>query len=89
MLTIRHASITAPQTVPHSVMEDAEFEGYTIPKDSLVVFVLFTMLMDKEKWGDPENFRPERFLSETGNFVQDAEYVAPFGLGKTLKFLLI
>ncbi|XP_060551807.1 cytochrome P450 2B1-like [Ruditapes philippinarum] len=77
---LRYSTI-APQTVPHSVIEDTEFEGYTIPKNSVVIFVLFTMLMDKDKWGDPDNFRPERFLSEKGEFVQDKEHFAPFSLG--------
>ncbi|XP_060588549.1 methyl farnesoate epoxidase-like, partial [Ruditapes philippinarum] len=76
---LRYSTI-APQTVPHSVIEDTEFEGYTIPKNSVVIFVIFTMLMDKDKWGDPDNFRPERFLSEKGEYVQDKEHFAPFGL---------
>jgi cytochrome P450 len=42
------------------------------------------MLMDKDKWGDPDNFRPERFLSEKGEFVQDKEHFAPFSLGEYL-----
>ncbi|XP_060580966.1 cytochrome P450 2C15-like, partial [Ruditapes philippinarum] len=77
---VRYSTI-APQTVPHSVIEDTEFEGYTIPKNSVVMFIIFTMLMDKDKWGDPDNFRPERFLSEKGEFVQDKEHFAPFSLG--------
>ncbi|XP_045191252.2 vitamin D 25-hydroxylase-like [Mercenaria mercenaria] len=77
---LRYCSI-APQSVPHTVMEDTEFEGYTIPKNSIVLFIIYTLLMDKEKWGDPENFRPERFLSETGQLAVDKAHFAPFSLG--------
>jgi cytochrome P450 len=38
-------------------------------------------LHDKEHWGDPGAFRPERFLDEHGNFVKD-EWMTPFGIGK-------
>lgn len=77
---LRYSTI-APQTVPHSVLEDTEFEGYIIPKNSVVIFVLYTLLMDKETWGDPDNFRPERFLSESGLLIEDKECFAPFSLG--------
>lgn len=39
--------------------------------------------MDKEHWGDPETFRPERFLDTKGNIIQD-DWLIPFGLGKLL-----
>lgn len=34
---------------------------------------------DPDLWGDPENFRPERFLNDDGKLVKD--YSLPFGLG--------
>jgi len=39
--------------------------------------------MDKTHWGDPENFRPERFISPEGKFVKDVHLML-FGSGKTL-----
>lgn len=41
---------------------------------------LYSVLMDKEHWGDPEVFRPERFLNENGAFVRDP-YSISFGHG--------
>lgn len=37
--------------------------------------------MDEEYWGDPNVFRPERFINEDGKFVMN-DRVINFGLGK-------
>jgi len=37
--------------------------------------------MDKDYWGDPETFRPERFINEKGEFVAN-KHVVHFGFGK-------
>jgi len=38
-------------------------------------------MWSKKTWGDPENFRPERFLDKNGQFRSN-ENVVYFGLGK-------
>lgn len=41
---------------------------------------------DKEYWGDPYVFRPERFLDAEGNLIPgSSDRVLTFGLGKTPK----
>jgi cytochrome P450 len=37
--------------------------------------------MDKDVWGDPEIFRPERFLDENMNII-NSEKILAFGAGK-------
>lgn len=46
--------------------------------------------MDKELWGDPENFRPERFI-EDGQLKVSLDKSLPFGAGivGAANFLLI
>jgi cytochrome P450 len=52
-------------------------------QDTTVISSIWCLLHDKEHWGDPEAFRPERFLDEYGNFVKD-EWMIPFGAGKRI-----
>ena len=42
---------------------------------------LYSLFQDKDHWGDPEVFRPERFLDPEGKLVKD-EWMIPFGAGK-------
>lgn len=37
--------------------------------------------MDKQHWGDPNEFRPERFINDKGEYIEDP-WLIPFGLGK-------
>ena len=37
----------------------------------------------KKIWGDPENFRPERFLDEHGNIIKREELI-PFSIGRRI-----
>jgi methyl farnesoate epoxidase / farnesoate epoxidase len=39
-----------------------------------------SVLMDSGHWGDPETFRPERFIDDDGNFKKD-EHLILFGTG--------
>ncbi|CAL8128972.1 unnamed protein product [Orchesella dallaii] len=69
--------------IPHQLLNDVEFEGYTLPKGLIILPNLFYVHHDPETWGDPENFRPERFINEKGSFVRH-ECMMPFGVGKRL-----
>jgi methyl farnesoate epoxidase / farnesoate epoxidase len=39
-----------------------------------------SVLMDTSHWGDPEVFRPERFIGSDGTFKKD-EHLILFGTG--------
>lgn len=73
----------APVAPPHRVTKDTTLNGYFIPKESMVVINLYSVFQDREHWGDPEVFRPERFLDSDGHFVKD-DWIIPFGVGKRM-----
>ncbi len=78
---MRSASVV-PLGLSHFATEDVEFHGFTIPKGTSLVSNLYSTHHDPEVWGDPENFRPERFLSKDGKTVVKHESLIPFSIGK-------
>jgi cytochrome P450 len=50
-------------------------------QNARIIINLYGLHMDKKYWGDPEVFRPERFLDSQGN-VKREEALIPFGIGK-------
>lgn len=70
-----------PITGPRRVLRETTLGGYTIPKNTTVLIHLRSVHMDKDHWGDPEIFRPERFLNENMEIV-NTEWLMPFGQGK-------
>ncbi|XP_069696212.1 methyl farnesoate epoxidase-like [Periplaneta americana] len=78
---LMRVSSTAPIAAPHRAERDTQLNGYFIPKDTSAVLSLYSLFQDKEHWGDPETFRPERFLDADGKFVRD-DWMIPFSQGK-------
>ncbi|KAJ9598796.1 hypothetical protein L9F63_026670, partial [Diploptera punctata] len=71
----------APFTPPHRTTKDTQINGYSIPKNTSIAICIYSLFQDKEHWGDPEVFRPERFLNSEGKYVKD-DWMIPFGAGK-------
>ncbi|XP_068086666.1 probable cytochrome P450 304a1 [Anabrus simplex] len=72
-----------PLSVPHLSTEDTYFQGYFIPKYTIMYPHLAAAHMDPEVFEDPESFRPERFLDENGRLLKK-DLTTPFGAGKRL-----
>ncbi|KAF5297440.1 hypothetical protein FQR65_LT01371 [Abscondita terminalis] len=70
----------APILGPRRNTKEICFNGYRIPVNTTVFFNLYPTLMSKEVWGDPERFRPERFLDAHGRLISYSEFI-PFGFG--------
>ncbi|XP_076241382.1 putative cytochrome P450 303a1 [Calliopsis andreniformis] len=66
--------------VPHRALKDTYILNYKIPKDTMLIANFNGILMD-ESWGDPDNFRPERFIDESGNIITPHTYF-PFSIGR-------
>lgn len=75
-------STLVPIGVFHRALETKEFHGYVIPKGAWVIPNLWSVHMNPEIWGDPESFRPERFISLDGKSVIKHEALIPFQYGK-------
>ena len=77
--TLRYADI-APISGMHRVSQEVTLNGYRIPREAIVLPVLDSVLSDPDIWGDPETFRPERFLDDTGRLTKPEEHI-PFLFG--------
>lgn len=73
-----------PSGIPHKVLKDTTLGGYFIPEGTVMMPGIYAMHIDKELWGDPESFRPERFLDEHGKLDLKKDITLPFGAGKRL-----
>ncbi|KZT20540.1 cytochrome P450 [Neolentinus lepideus HHB14362 ss-1] len=75
-----------PLSIPHASTEDDIFRGYFIPKGSLVIGNTWSVMHDPIHYPDPEQFKPERFLTDDGKLdpnVQDP-MLAAFGYGRRI-----
>nr|ABC59091.1 cytochrome P450 monooxygenase CYP89A28 [Medicago truncatula] len=80
----RHPSGKFP--LPHAVKEDVVLDGYLVPKNGTVNFLLAEMALDRRVWEDPLEFKPERFLKdETFDITGSKEIkMMPFGAGRRI-----
>ncbi|EKM54971.1 uncharacterized protein PHACADRAFT_142788 [Phanerochaete carnosa HHB-10118-sp] len=86
----------SPMVFAHMLTKDDIYEGYHIPKGSLVLANAWAVLHDLEAYSDPEAFNPRRFLrprpSIGGTGTENVELdptvrdpmVAAFGFGRRI-----
>lgn len=79
--TLRFSSI-APIGVQHRALKDEMYKGYLIPKDTVITANLYHIHFDPKVWTDPENFRPDRFLSPDGKIFKKHDALIPFSTGR-------
>ena len=72
--------------VPRSTIADDTYNGWFIPKGTVVLANAWSMSRDSSVYPDPEVFRPERFLGE--NPQMDPENIA-FGYGRRYVFFMV
>jgi len=77
-------SMATPVGVPHATIEDDVYEGYFIPKGSIVIANAWGMLHDPIAYPEPFSFKPERFLASDGTFRDDPLLTSAFGFGRRL-----
>ncbi|XP_059169543.1 cytochrome P450 2J4-like [Physella acuta] len=67
--------------ITYECTADTSFETYTIPKGTQIATNLDLILRDKKIWGDPENFRPGRFIDVEGKLRTPEEFI-PYSVGR-------
>lgn len=81
LLEVQRFGDLAPFGVPHSTTVGTKIAGYDIPKGATILPLLYMVHNDPKIWGDPQNFRPERFIGKDGK-IKKTEYLIPFSAGK-------
>jgi len=82
MCEVMRRSAIVPLGLLHTALEDIPFESFIIPKGTYMLCSIYSILHDEDYWGDPETFRPERFLSSDGTTFRKDERMIPFFFGK-------
>ncbi|XP_033742962.1 cytochrome P450 2B5-like isoform X2 [Pecten maximus] len=75
---------TAPLSVPHGALKDIHFRGMVIPKGSVIMPNLDSVMTDPELFENPEKFDPERFLGKDGKLNGKEQNVMAFSLGRRI-----
>ncbi|KAK7243180.1 hypothetical protein RIF29_37968 [Crotalaria pallida] len=76
--------------LPRAVTDDVVFNGYLVPKEGSVNFMVAEIGWDPQVWEDPKAFNPERFLNEDGDveafdMTGNKEIkMMPFGAGRRI-----
>ncbi|KAG2090009.1 cytochrome P450 [Suillus discolor] len=71
-----------PLGVPHATSSDDVYNGYFIPKGTIITYNTWGIARDEKRYPDASNFIPERFIDSDGALTSDdpAQYI--FGLGR-------
>lgn len=78
--TLRLGNVV-PFSLPHHVSEDIDFNGYTIPKNAVLLPSLDSVVFDEHLFPDCCTFKPERFIDGNGKFCGQ-EKILSFSLGR-------
>ncbi|XP_054840013.1 cytochrome P450 2C31-like isoform X2 [Eublepharis macularius] len=66
--------------IPRQCAKDVNIMGFLIPKGTIVIPDLRSVLFDSKLWETPREFNPNNFLDKEGKFVEKEEFL-PFGAG--------
>ncbi|KAH7571481.1 hypothetical protein ACOSP7_014095 [Xanthoceras sorbifolium] len=77
----------AHNLMPHAVTQDTVLNGFMVPKESMLNFMVADMGWDPTAWKDPMVFKPERFLEIDDVFhITGSKEIKmmPFGAGRRI-----
>lgn len=73
-----------PFILPRKATEDANFMGYSIPKNTQVFVNAWAIGRDPDYWKDADSFKPERFLDTDVDYKRQRFELLPFGGGRRM-----
>ncbi|KAK2838389.1 hypothetical protein Q7C36_013203 [Tachysurus vachellii] len=71
---------TVPLSVFHCTTRDTDLMGYSIPKGTMIIPNLSSVLSEEGQWKFPQEFNPSNFLNEQGQFEKSEAFI-PFSAG--------
>ncbi|XP_030429796.1 cytochrome P450 2J2-like [Gopherus evgoodei] len=77
---VQRISNILPSSVPRMATSDTTLAGFYVPKGTLLIPNLTSVLFDKNEWETPHTFNPKHFL-EDGQFKKRETFL-PFSAGK-------
>ncbi|XP_055641293.1 cytochrome P450 306a1 [Toxorhynchites rutilus septentrionalis] len=72
-----------PVGIPHGAVSETTIAGYKIPKNTMILPLLWAVHMNPKLWSDPGTFNPSRFLDDLGQYAAPS-YFMPFQTGKRM-----
>ncbi|KIP09976.1 hypothetical protein PHLGIDRAFT_66583 [Phlebiopsis gigantea 11061_1 CR5-6] len=81
-LEVHRWNPATPLGIPHRSSEDNFFQGYYIPRGSLLLVNIWHILRDPDVYPEPLTFKPERFLLQDGKIPERDPRSAVFGFGR-------
>ena len=78
---ILRISSVVPLGIIHRAVENETVEGFFIPKNVSIIANIYGAHHDPDVWGDPETFRPERWIDQDGTLKKSDNLIA-FSAGK-------
>nr|XP_019957775.1 PREDICTED: cytochrome P450 2F2-like [Paralichthys olivaceus] len=71
---------TVPLAVFHKTTKDTQLMGYSLPKGTIVIPNLSSVLFEEGQWKSPHEFNPDNFLNDQGEFFKPEAFM-PFSTG--------